>query len=329
MFRRDFWEYLTIAVAFLAVVLVLSNHAAYGGELRSGSGAGVTVGGSITGGTDTRVLFNDGGALGEDSGFTFVKATDALTLVGFVASASFRSTAADPADAGVLRLANNESLCWESSPTGTDVCLQVNSGEQLLLSPAGTEAVPGLVYSGETGLDTGWFIADGEWFFTKNGQSVLRLDGDVKIDSEKGLEFYDGTDSDFGGNTHKIVVGATGFLSLNVAGSNGGGWHSPARTLTIADSGGAGAATHTLTTPIAEDYDVTCSDADGCDFTFGETSILNNQKLCLTNVSANALNFADTSGVSELAGAFAAGQYDTICAKYKTDRWVEFSRSNN
>ena len=42
----------------------------------------VAIGGTISGGTDTRVLFNDGGNLGEDAGFTYNKTTDILTLLG-------------------------------------------------------------------------------------------------------------------------------------------------------------------------------------------------------------------------------------------------------
>lgn len=46
-------------------------------------GGGITIGSTtITGGTDTRVLFNDGGVVGEDAGLTYVKGTDALTIVG-------------------------------------------------------------------------------------------------------------------------------------------------------------------------------------------------------------------------------------------------------
>ena len=49
-----------------------------------GSGSsGLTISTTtITGGTDTRVLFDDAGVLGEDAGFTYVKGTDALTVVG-------------------------------------------------------------------------------------------------------------------------------------------------------------------------------------------------------------------------------------------------------
>ena len=37
---------------------------------------------AITGGTDTRVLFDDGGVVGEDSGFTWDKTNNKLTLTG-------------------------------------------------------------------------------------------------------------------------------------------------------------------------------------------------------------------------------------------------------
>ena len=44
---------------------------------------GIVIGSTIiTGGTDTRVLFNDGGFVGEDAGFIYNKTTDFATLVG-------------------------------------------------------------------------------------------------------------------------------------------------------------------------------------------------------------------------------------------------------
>lgn len=98
--------------------------------------------------------------------------------------------------------------------------------------------------------------------------------------------------------------------------------------LTIADSGGAGAATAT-TAAFIPSYRIDCQDADGCNVTLGETSVLSGQEMTLTNISTNTVNFADTAGVSELAGAFAAGQWDTLTVKYVVDRWVEVTRSNN
>lgn len=50
-----------------------------------GSGGGIAAGTTaITGGTDTRVIFNDGGVWGEDAGFTYAKVTDTATLAGAI-----------------------------------------------------------------------------------------------------------------------------------------------------------------------------------------------------------------------------------------------------
>ena len=49
----------------------------------------------------------------------------------------------------------------------------------------------------------------------------------------------------------------------------------------------------------------------------------------IVNISANVVDFADSAGVSELAGAFAAGQYDSISLLYVTNTWIEISRSDN
>lgn len=48
-----------------------------------GAASGITIGTSvITGGTDTRVLFDDNGFVGEDAGFTYNKTTDIASLTG-------------------------------------------------------------------------------------------------------------------------------------------------------------------------------------------------------------------------------------------------------
>lgn len=101
------------------------------------------------------------------------------------------------------------------------------------------------------------------------------------------------------------------------------------QTVTIADSGNGSAATGTITVS-SNLVELTCSDADGCTVTMGETgSAADGFRVTVVNVSANAATFADTSGVTETAGSFAAGQWDSISYIYITDRWVETSRSNN
>ncbi len=49
-------------------------------------------------------------------------------------SGTMKSAAADPADAGVLRLGNAEQIGWEASPAGTDVTLSVDASEILQAS---------------------------------------------------------------------------------------------------------------------------------------------------------------------------------------------------
>ena len=101
---------------------------------------------------------------------------------------------------------------------------------------------------------------------------------------------------------------------------------------TIADNGNGGtAAEHTLDVDTASNVVITCNDTNGCNITMDETPPANQPGTIvhITNVSANVVNFADTAGVSELAGTFAMGQYDALTLMYQTDRWVEISRSNN
>ena len=98
---------------------------------------------------------------------------------------------------------------------------------------------------------------------------------------------------------------------------------------TIADSGDGSAAAATFTPLFAGSWRITCSDANGCDVTMGETNVPDGLEVTFTNSSANTVNFADTAGVTELAGAFAAGQYDSLTLVYQADRWIEKSRSNN
>jgi len=73
----------------------------------------------------------------------------------------------------------------------------------------------------------------------------------------------------------------------------------------------------------------TCLDADGCNVTFVETGAWDGFPIRIVNISANVVNFADTPGVSELAGAFAADQWDTLTVMYASTTYVELSRSNN
>lgn len=98
--------------------------------------------------------------------------------------------------------------------------------------------------------------------------------------------------------------------------------------VTTADSGDGSAAAATIT-PSASTVTGTCSDSDGCDWTLSETGAVSGQRVTFINIGTNVINFADTSGVSETAGAFAAGANDSISFVYANSRWIETGRSNN
>src|SRR5262249_38979977 len=100
-------------------------------------------------------------------------------------------------------------------------------------------------------------------------------------------------------------------------------------SFSVADNGNGSTAAAGTLTPATTEVKVTCNDAQGCNITMGETGIKDGQVVKIINVGTNAANFADTSGVSELTGAVALGQWDALTLQYVTDRWVEMSASNN
>jgi hypothetical protein len=102
--------------------------------------------------------------------------------------------------------------------------------------------------------------------------------------------------------------------------------------LVIADNGGGTNAAATLN-PTSNYVFVQCNDAQGCDITMGETNAQSGTLVTIYSstgaAGAGESNFADTAGVSELAGAFAAETNDVLRLFYTGLTWVEISRSNN
>ena len=123
------------------------------------------------------------------------------------------------------------------------------------------------------------------------------------------------------GNATKFSVDKNGVVTGSI-------YIATPQSFTVADDGAGTAASATLT-PTSTAVGITCNDANGCNITMGETGMVSGYELRIVNLSANVCNFADTSGVSETAGAFAMGQYDAITYLYAVDRWVEMNRSNN
>lgn len=97
----------------------------------------------------------------------------------------------------------------------------------------------------------------------------------------------------------------------------------------IADSGEGGQGTGTLD-PECPFVTVDCLDAHGCALTMHEDtySIRPGAMVDICNISANAVGFSDTGGVSELDGNYTANQYECIQMRYLASYWIETSRSD-
>jgi hypothetical protein len=103
------------------------------------------------------------------------------------------------------------------------------------------------------------------------------------------------------------------------------------QSVTCASSGDGSAGALTIT-PTANLILVTNSDADGCAVTLSETGAAAVKGLVTIAVASNAggtVDFADSAGVSELAGAFTAAINDNITIFYMTNTWVEQGRKDN
>lgn len=84
--------------------------------------AGLAAGLSDETGTGSAVFHNSP---------TFVSPQLGAASASSITSPIFQSNTADVADSGIVRLANNEAIAWESSPASTDMTLSVDSNEIL------------------------------------------------------------------------------------------------------------------------------------------------------------------------------------------------------
>lgn len=110
-----------------------------GGTGGSGSG-GITISTTtITGGTNTRVLFDDNGVVGEDSGLSYVKGTKTLTLVGAGVAYSGAISAAAWTTTGLIRQHTAATLT-DTSSSGTVAAAYTNAfgGNTIAASSATT-----------------------------------------------------------------------------------------------------------------------------------------------------------------------------------------------
>ena len=162
---------------------------------------------------------------------------------------------------------------------------------------------------------------------TSGSVPAIRLKAGVDIasaDLALAVERHDGAIAFSIQEDGQITFGASTQI-LNV-----GYFMQSAAAITIADNGGGTAAAYTWQPSYGRALThFTCNDANGCDITLSETNIGSGVHHRAINVSANNITFTDTAGVTEMAGNFTAGQWDTIEFVYVTDRFVEIGRSNN
>jgi hypothetical protein len=178
--------------------------------------------------------------------------------------------------------------------------------------------------------------------FTLEGMTITAV-GDLHLEQTGNLIIPTGAKIYVPGSTTTYISPTTAGRIDIVAGSTGiimRGDTTPKRTtfqpllantsqaVTVADNAGGTPATATIS-PTTSFIQITCNDTDGCTMTMTETGMGSGDYILITNLSANVATFADTSGVTELAGAFSMGQYDSLSLRYATDRWVEVGRSDN
>ena len=128
----------------------------------------------------------------------------------------------------------------------------------------------------------------------------------------------------FAGNVTSGSGVVTNFFNQSGYGSRGN------NAITIPDDGAGTPAAYTWQPQFAASVTYfTCNDANGCEITMSLGSSFGGVYNRAFNVGTNTVTFKDTAGLSEMAGDFAMGQWDTIEFMVVSGRFVELNRSNN
>ncbi len=188
--------------------------------------------------------------------------------------------------------------------------IQISSGNAITINNPGSSPSGSTIYLGSPSADVGMVFTRG------NGAGGTARRWDTAINSSNQLYIKDSSSGNIPIKFYDKGVYVEQLIK-NV------------EILTIADNAVAASPASATLTPSTSFVKIDCQDADGCDITMGETVINDGQNVTIVNTSANTCNFADTAGVSELNGAFAMGQYDSLDLIYVTDTWVERGRSDN
>ncbi len=191
----------------------------------------------------------------------------------------------------------------------------------VLLLTDGAVGAPSLSFTGDTNSGLYRIGADSVGI-AAGGVGVLRaatVAGVPELSSPGGMVFINDSDHVCIGNGVGDQCDGALYLTRVLPG---------AYQKTVADSGNGSPAADTLGM-VSNTVYVTCNDADGCDITLDESGAFSGFQMVVVNASANAVNFADTAGVSETSGALSLGTYDSVVFAYIIDRWVQVSAVQN
>lgn len=175
-------------------------------------------------------------------------------------------------------------------------------------------------------LRLGAYGADGT-NYSAAGRMDITVDGTPGLNDMPGRIVFSTTPDGSSSPVERLRITSAGVI----LGSTTGRYASTPQAVTCADSGDGNPGALTIT-PAATYIEVTNSDANGCNVTMGEGSAVVGELLVLAVVSSagGTVNFADSAGVSEIAGAYNAAINDTIAMVYgNTATYREWARSNN
>jgi hypothetical protein len=228
----------------------------------------------------------------------------AKTFTDVVTAPTFTSSQTD-GGAGFVVGANQCIFC---NASGT--CRMCFDGSNLNILPAGSAAViTGGVISTQS-MSNG-----GNPSYTTTGTNKMRLthgaSSAILASDDQGFAVGNGSGDEADG------VAAAGMYITTPT------------TVTIADDGAGTSPTASIAVTTSGTQFIACNDANNCTASVSESGATSGTTLSLVVTTAATVTVSDSSGVTELAGAAALGQYDSLTLLYVSDRWVEVARSNN
>ena len=215
----------------------------------------------------------------------------------------------------------------QGSPESANLYMKISLNGQCVLSSSGSSS---FTVDGGT-VNSPFFALSQEGDRVAFIQYVDSTDMLRLVNEYGGIEFWTGSAGTY---TKKVVVDKNGYIGIGTSSPNyklevNGLKGSSPTTLTISNDGVGGSSPSATLTPSTSFCKIDCQDPDGCNVTISESGAADGAELTVVNVSANTVNISDSGGVTELAGNFAMGQWDSLSLIYVGDRWVEVSRSSN